>query len=170
MKKMTLKNLFESIDGLKVEAKKAYVLSANNVMGRNVGRNTRVFVISGVPATTTGDEIYNSLLDTCHANNAIFKRNEAGALVLRFYYPGEWKDVESRILKKGLARLKIAENSLYRELFEQLENVIDSYKTQIKVPFGSEEYDFVENDLKILKDEVKKFLVEKDEVHRELFR
>lgn len=163
MKKMTIKNLFESIDGLKVEAKKPYYI-------KSIGRSTRVYVISGAPHSTAGNELYKSLLNMCQAHGAVVEHTESRDLLVRFYYGEDWTNLESEILKEGMIKLELATGSLYRELFERLEAEVDDFRVCINIAPFSIAYASVEEYLETLKTSVKKVLTSMCKMHRELSR
>lgn len=159
MKKITLKNLFESINGLRAEAKKPYYI-------KSAERNTRTYVVSGAPLTTTGDEVYKSLLDICQSHGAVVKHSESGDISIRFYYKEDWTSLESRILKEGVGELESTSNSLYRELFECLEEEIDSLGIGMNVAILGTAYVSVEEYLETLKTSVKTILTSMNRLSR----
>lgn len=159
MKKITLKNLFESINGLRAVAKKPYYI-------KSAGRNTRTYVVSGAPLTTAGDEAYKSLLSICQSHGAVVEHSESGDIFVRFYYKEDWASLESRILKEGVGELESTSNSLYRELFECLEAEIDSLGIGINVAILGTAYVSVEEYLETLKTSVKTVLTSMNRLSR----
>lgn len=156
MKKMTLKSILESIEGIQVEAKKPRYTEKGN---------SRKYIIKKMPATSAGNEILESLLDICQTHGATVKTDEAGHLVLRFEFQS-WPVVESEILKdidlgeEEETSEQEEKKSAHEQLFEFLEKEIDGLGigmnvTSLGIAFASNE-----EDLKNLKATMKAILTE----------
>lgn len=159
MKKMTLKSILESIEGIQVEAKKPRYTKKGN---------SRKYIVTGMPATSAGSEILESLLDICQSHGGTVEYSESGDLALRFRFQS-WPVLESEILKDiDLGEEEVGEEtsrqeekkSVHEQLFEFLEKEIDGLGigmnvTSLGIAFASNE-----EDLKNLKATMKAILTE----------
>lgn len=156
MRKMTLKSILESIEGIQVEAKKPRYTKRGSI-----SNNSRKYIITKMPTTTAGNEILESLLDICKSHGAIVKTGEAGHLTLIFHFQS-WPVLESEILKDidGVEEEETSEQDVHEQLFEFLEKEIDGLGigmnvTSLGIAFASNE-----EDLKNLKTTMKSILTE----------
>lgn len=154
MKKMTLKSILKSIEGIQVEAKKPRYTKKGN---------SRKYIITGMPATSAGSEILESLLDICQSHGGTVEYSESGDLALRFRFQS-WPVLESEILKdidlgEETSRQE-KKKSVREQLFEFHEKEIDGLGigmnvTSLGIAFASNE-----EDLKNLKAAMKAILTE----------
>lgn len=83
----TLKSLLESIYGVKLEEGKPYCC--------------KTYVFKGEPEYDSGEEILDSLMDDFYDHGAVITRDEgSGEMTMKFYYRGDWSEVESKLLKQ----------------------------------------------------------------------
>lgn len=99
----TFKELLEKIEGVQVEEGKPY--------------STKIYKITDEPNTETGRDIYELILEHCQTDGGATVEERGDCTLIRFYYKGDWRSVESKLMRD----MDIDEEDLEYETSEKAE-------------------------------------------------